>query len=265
MNIKPVETLREKEEEMLLGSSSCRDSLEIPRLHPSPSSTCQSPCHPISGPRTPYRNVSNTPALVENPLSSSTPGRATTPVLSHSPPSLLQLSPWDDNCSISLPSSTPQPTRSTLSPTFANSTSSLLSPTFANSSASAGNLLLSPNNFTAILPAPANTPTCRETALRLREGGAEQGVLMEAATRLQYRMRGEEIEQSVGKLRQHMVEESGAFILEQQVNQLRSAFPGMDDMSTSEVLATTVDFLHFARARSGKDLISKFLNERPCY
>ena len=94
------------------------------------------------------------------------PGRATTPVLSHSPPSLLQLSPWDDNCSISLPSSTPQPTRSALSPTFANSTSSLLSPTFANSSASAGNLLLSPNNFTAILPAPANTPTCRETALR---------------------------------------------------------------------------------------------------
>jgi len=238
---------------MLLGSSSFRDSLEIPRLHPSPSSTCHSPCPPVSGPRTPYRNASNAPALVENPLSSSTPGRATTPVLSHTPPSLLQLSPWDYNCSTSLPSSTPQPTRSGLSPTF------------ANSSASAGNLLLSPNDFTAILPAPANTPTCRETATRLREGGAEQGVLMEAATRLQYRMRGEEIEQSVSKLRQHMGEESGAFILEQQVNQLRSAFPGMDDMSTSEVLATTVDFLHFARARSGKDLISEFFNERPCY
>ena len=28
---------------------------------------------------------------------------------------------------------------------------------------------------------------------RLRDGGAEQGVLMEAATRLQYRMRGEEV------------------------------------------------------------------------
>jgi len=87
---------------------------------------------------------------------------------------------------------------------------------------------------------------------------------MEAATRLQYRMRGAEIEQSVSKLRQHMVEESEVAILEQQVNQLRSAFPGTDDMSTSEVLATTVDFLHFARARSGGDLITEFLNERHC-
>jgi len=88
---------------------------------------------------------------------------------------------------------------------------------------------------------------------------------MEAATRLQYRMRGEEVEQSCSKLRQHMVEERRAAIFEQQVNQLRSAFPGMyGDMSTSEVLATTVDFLHFARARSGGDLISEFLNARPC-
>jgi len=88
---------------------------------------------------------------------------------------------------------------------------------------------------------------------------------MEAATRLQYRMRGEEAEQSWSKLRQHMVEESRAVVYEQQVNQLRSAFPGMDDdLSTSEVLATTVDFLHFARTRSGGDLITEFLNARPC-
>jgi len=88
---------------------------------------------------------------------------------------------------------------------------------------------------------------------------------MEAATRLQYRMRGEETEQSWTKLHQHMVEESGAALFEQQVNQLRSAFPGMDDdLSTSEVLATTVDFLHFARTRSGGDLITEFLNARPC-
>lgn len=88
---------------------------------------------------------------------------------------------------------------------------------------------------------------------------------MEAATRLQYRMRGEEVEQSWSKLRQNMVEESRVALLEQQVNQLRSAFPGMDeDMSTSEVLATTVDFLHFARTRNGGDLVAKFLNERHC-
>jgi len=88
---------------------------------------------------------------------------------------------------------------------------------------------------------------------------------MEAATRLQYRMRGEEAEQSWSKQRQHMAEESRVALFEQQVKQLRSAFPGMDDdMTTSEVLATTVDFLHFARIKSGGDLINKFLNARPC-
>jgi len=88
---------------------------------------------------------------------------------------------------------------------------------------------------------------------------------MEAATRLQYRMRGEEAEESWSKQRQHMVAESRVALFEQQVKQLRSAFPGMDDdMTTSEVLATTVDFLHFARIKSGGDLINKFLNTRPC-
>ena len=82
MNTKPVETLREKEEEMLLSSGSCQESIEISRLHPSPSSTCQKfpksplPYHSSSGPRTPSRNASNTPALVENPLGSSTPGES---------------------------------------------------------------------------------------------------------------------------------------------------------------------------------------------
>ena len=31
-----------------------------------------------------------------------------------------------------------------------------------------------------------------------------------------------------------------------------------------QVLATTVDFLHFARASSGGDLVIEFLNARPC-
>ena len=86
---------------------------------------------------------------------------------------------------------------------------------------------------------------------RLRDGGAEQGVLMEAATRLQYRMRGEEVaaafvlcmlavqfiiliildvycgingwlchqaEESWSKQRQHMVAESRVALFEQQVN-----------------------------------------------
>ena len=87
---------------------------------------------------------------------------------------------------------------------------------------------------------------------------------MEAATRLQYRMRGEGAKQLSRKLNQHIVEENSVATFEQQVNQLRSAFPGMDGMSTSEVLATTVDFLHFVRARSGGDLFTKYLNERPC-
>ena len=75
-NTKPAETPREKE----LGSDSCQESIEISRLHPSPSSTCQKlpqsplPCHSSSGPCTPSRNVSNTSVLFENPLSSSTPG-----------------------------------------------------------------------------------------------------------------------------------------------------------------------------------------------
>ena len=75
MNVKPVEILREKEEEALLGF--CQESIEIPRLHPSPSNTCQklskSPLQ--SGPSTPSRNASNNPSLIENPLSSSTPGK----------------------------------------------------------------------------------------------------------------------------------------------------------------------------------------------
>ena len=160
----------------MLGSSSCQDPMEIPRLYlsPSTSSTCQkfskSPLpHQYSseGHHTPSRNATNNPSLMENPLTSSTPDRATTPVLSHSPPSLLQLSPWDASYSTSLLSSKPGPISSALSPTFANTTNSLLSPTFANnfgsallsSSTKAGNLLLSPNNdFTAVLPAPANTP-----------------------------------------------------------------------------------------------------------
>ena len=71
-----------EKEEKFLGSGSCQESIEISRLHPSPSSTCQKfpksplPCHSSSGPRTPSRNASNTPALVENPLSSSTPGES---------------------------------------------------------------------------------------------------------------------------------------------------------------------------------------------
>jgi len=105
----------------------------------------------------------------------------------------------------------------------------------------------------------------QEIATRLRDGGAEQVVLMEAATRLQYRMHGEEAEESWSKQHQHMVAESRVALFEQQVKQLRSAFPGMDDdMATSEVLATTVDFLHFARASSGGDLVIEFLNARPC-
>jgi len=87
---------------------------------------------------------------------------------------------------------------------------------------------------------------------------------MEAATRLQYRMRGEGAKQLSRKLNQHIVEESSVATFEQQVNQLRSALPGMDGMSTSEVLATTVDFLHFVWARSGGDLFTKYLTERPC-
>ena len=87
---------------------------------------------------------------------------------------------------------------------------------------------------------------------------------MEAATRLQYRIRGEEARHLSRKLNQHIVEESSVVTFEQQVNQLRSALPGMDDKSTSEVLATTVDFLYFVRARSGGDLFTKYLNERPC-
>ena len=169
MNTKPGETLREKEEEVVSGYSTCQDSMELSRLYPSPSSTCQkfskSPLpHQYSseGHHTPSRNATNNPSLMENPLTSSTPDRATTPVLSHSPPSLLQLSPWDASYSTSLLSSKPGPISSALSPTFANPANPLLSPTFANnfgSSTSAGSLLLSPNYyFTAVLPAPANTP-----------------------------------------------------------------------------------------------------------
>ena len=54
------------------------------------------------------------------------------------------------------------------------------------------------------------------------------------------------------------------FFTPEQVSQLRSALPGMEGMSTSEVLAKTLDFLHFARARSGGDLFTEYLNERPC-
>ena len=86
---------------------------------------------------------------------------------------------------------------------------------------------------------------------------------MEAATRLQYRMRGEEAKQLSRKLNQHIAEERSVAIFQQQVDQLRSALPGMERISTSEVLATTLDFLHFARARSGGDLFTEYLNEGP--
>jgi len=87
---------------------------------------------------------------------------------------------------------------------------------------------------------------------------------MEAATRLQYRMRGQEAKNLSRKLNQQILEERRLAIFEQQVSQLRSALPGLESMSTSEVLATTLDFLHFARARSGGDLFTEYLNERPC-
>jgi len=87
---------------------------------------------------------------------------------------------------------------------------------------------------------------------------------MEAATRLQYRMRGEEAKQLSRKLNQHIAEERSVAIFQQQVDQLRSALPGMERISTSEVLATTLDFLHYARARSGGDLFVEYLNERAC-
>ena len=87
---------------------------------------------------------------------------------------------------------------------------------------------------------------------------------MEAATRLQYRMRGEEAKNLSRRMNQQILEEGSVAIFEQQVSQLRYALPGTENMSTSEVLAKTLDFLQFARARSGGDLFTEYLNERPC-
>jgi len=68
----------------------------------------------------------------------------------------------------------------------------VVSPLVASADSTTPVLVLSPPNNRLVLSpasqAPANTPTCAKAATRLRDGKLEQGVLREAASRLQQKI-----------------------------------------------------------------------------
>jgi len=165
-------------------------------------------------------------------------------------------------------------------------------------------LVLSPPTNRLILSpasqAPANTPTCAKAATRLRDGKLEQGVLREAASRLQQRIqkhlldsedrkeqvvldeenkrdlaekKGDSVhnldqrrDKTVSMDYQHEKEDKKDTVatkVDEQMRGMRTALVCPQEASDVEVVATAVDFVKFVKTTpGGEDLIHQFMGQK---
>jgi len=139
--------------------------------------------------------------------------------------------------------------------------------------------------------APTNTPTCAKAATRLRDGKLEQGVLKEAASRLQQKIQKHLLDSEDGKVLEDLAEKGDPMLnldnmgapgdktvsvefqheegvkkgtvtieMDEQMRGIRTALVCPQETSDVEVVATAVDFLKFVKTTpEGEDLIHQFM------
>jgi len=121
-------------------------------------------------------------------------------------------------------------------------------------------VLSPPTNRLVLSPAsqaPTNTPTCAKAATRLRDGKLEQGVLREAASRLQQKIQKHLLDSEDGKVLDHTGDKTAPIEYQHKEEDMKGAVATKVD---EQVVATAVDFLKFVKMTpGGEDMIHQFM------